>query len=1023
MPRRGAAVAEQPGLLEARVKTAPCVPAIRTAVEEWRSKGYKGATETSRRLLNHWFFTDHRLPNGASFRYHHFQREAIETLIYLYEVASVRRHKTLLETYAPNLPDLRLLQYDDFARYAVKMATGSGKTKVMSLAVAWQYFNAVAEGREDYARTFLILAPNVIVFERLRVDFAGGRVFRTDPVIPAELEIFWDLDVYLRGESERAGSTGALYLTNIQQFYERPNGGESDEPEELTAVLGPRPPARTLEVEDFDKRIVARGAPCLVINDEAHHTHDEESEWNKVIHRLDAESETGLAGQLDFTATPRYSKGSLFTWTVYDYPLKQAIIDAVVKRPMKGVAAGIREQPSDVASTRYQAYLTAGVERWREYREQLGPLGKKPILFVMLNDTSEADDVADYLRVKYPAEFGGERLLVIHTDRTGEVSKKDLDKARAVAREVDEAESPVNAIVSVLMLREGWDVQNVTVVVGLRPYTSKANILPEQAIGRGLRLMFRDLGSTYVERVDVIGNKKFIEFVEQLEREEDLELETFKIGADKLVIQSIQPDPEKLDRDIAVPQLSPILARKKTLAEEIAALDVAGMSPPPLPKKEQDAAAQQFHYEGYDIVTLEKLVERDYRIPEAQTPEEVISYYAKRIAQDLKLPSQFAALVPRVREFLETRAFGAPVDLYDAAILKAISTGVAQYVTVKSFAGALRDVIVVEQTPVLELSDRTLSETKPFPYSRPTVPAKKTVFNLVACDNEFERQFACFLEDAPDVRAFAKLPSQFGFVIEYTDSASNLRYYEPDFVAVLQDGSHHLVETKGREDVDVARKDRAAQIWCENATLLTETAWSYVKVPQKEFERLQPAEFAELAYLFAAEPVAREAASSVARLIALGESETLEFKSSARWDMKENRENPVMEKIVVKTVAGFLNSAKGGTLLIGVGDDGSVVGIEHDLKTLKRKPDVDGYELFLHTLLLGACGKDAGQFIGVSFPKVRGETVCQIAVRPSTRPIFVKEEKGQQFYARMGNQTVPLSMEETWNYCRARWRE
>ena len=95
--------------------------------------------------------------------------------------------------------------------------------------------------------------------------------------------------------------------------------------------------------------------------------------------RLHAEVSGGLAAQLDFTATPRHSKGQLFSWTVFDYPLKQAIIDNVVKRPLKGIAQGIAEQRSDVASTRYQAYLAAGVERWKEYREQLTPLGKKPV--------------------------------------------------------------------------------------------------------------------------------------------------------------------------------------------------------------------------------------------------------------------------------------------------------------------------------------------------------------------------------------------------------------------------------------------------------------------------------------------------------------------------------------------------------------------------------------------------------------------------------------------------------------------
>jgi type III restriction enzyme len=844
----------QLNLLQVQTKTAPAVPAIRDAVADWRARGYKGTTDTTGLLLAHWFKTDHRLPGGRTFRYHPAQQEAVETLVYLYEVASVRRQKALLERFAPGLPCVRLLQYDDFTRYCVKMATGSGKTKVMALAVAWQYFNAVAEGRDDYARTFLILAPNVIVFERLATDFGGGHIFRNDPVIPPELRIFWDLDCYRRGDAERASSSGALYLTNVQQLYERAPTA-ADEPDALTAVLGPRPPAKALEIEDFDTRIAARGVPCLVLNDEAHHTHEEESEWNKVIRRLHAALPGGLTGQFDFSATPRFSKGALFTWTVYDYPLKQAILDNLVKRPLKSIAAGIHERPSDHASVRYQAYLTAGVERWREYRALLAGLGKRPILFVMLNDTAEADDVADYLRVKYPDEFAGDKLLVIHTKRNGEVSDKDLPEARRVAREVDEEHSPVNAIVSVLMLREGWDVNNVTVIVGLRPYSSKANILPEQTIGRGLRLMFRDLNAAYQERVDVIGNQAFMDFVTQLERDEDLELDTFDLDKDKLVIVKVFPDRDKLDMDVTIPRLSPILARKKTLAEEIAALDVAAFPlQSPLPKKEDDPAAQQFHYESYDIVTLEKLIERDYTIPVAQTSQEVISYYAKRIAQDVKLPSQFAALVPKVREFLATRAFGGPVDLDTPAMIKAISSNVAQYVTVKTFAQALRGLVVEQLTPRLETAGRPLSETPPFPYSRPTLPASKTVFNLIACDNEFERRIAQFFEDAPDVTRFAKLPSQFGFAIEYTDAATNLRYYEPDFVVVLADDAHYLVETKGREDVDVAHKDRAAQVWCENATLLTATAWRYLKIPQPELAKLQPTAFDDL-LVFAPPPL------------------------------------------------------------------------------------------------------------------------------------------------------------------------
>lgn len=844
MPRTKKPDPAQLGLLDIKTNTAPCVPKLREAVTAWRDGGYKGVTATTRQLLNYWFRTDHRLPNRRTFSYHYAQREAIETLIYLYEVACVRNQTDLIQQFA-NRTDIRLLQNDLFARYCVKMATGSGKTKVMALAIVWQYLNAVAEGRDDYARSFLMLAPNVIVFERLRTDFGSGRIFKTDPMIPPELQTFWDFDCYMRGDGERASALGALYLTNVQQLYIRPDGDDT-EPDIMTEMLGKKPPAKKIETDGFELRIAARRGHCMVLNDEAHHTHDEGSEWNACIRRIHQALDPCTVIQLDVTATPRHSKGALFTWTIYDYPLKQAILDNIVKRPVKGLAAGIAERPSDHASVRYQAYLTAGVERWREYRVQLAPLKKKPLLFVMLNDTTEADDVGDYLRTKYPADFGGDGLLIIHTDRSGEVSTKDLEAARKVARDVDRAESPVNAIVSVLMLREGWDVQNVTVIVGLRPYSSKANILPEQTIGRGLRLMFRDLGTTYTERVDVIGNKNFIEFVEQLEKEEDIELETFQIGKDKLVIVNIQPDPAKMDKDIALPVLSPLLARKKTLADEIAAIDIGALTCPKLPRKEGDAASKQFHYEGYDILTLQKLIERDYTIPEPQTSQEVISYYAKRIAQDVKLPSQFAALVPKVRAFLETRAFGEPVSLDSPAMIKAIASNVAMYVTIKTFTAALRNLVVETLTPQLTHSGRKLSETPGFPYSRPTFAAGKTVFSLVACDNEFERRFAKFLQDAEDVIAFAKLPSQFGFAIEYTDNALNLRYYEPDFVVALDDGAFALLETKGREDVDVAHKDRAARLWCENATLLTEQCWSYIKVPQSDFDQLQPTTYADI---------------------------------------------------------------------------------------------------------------------------------------------------------------------------------
>src|SRR5437016_605953 len=274
----------------------------------------------------------------------------------------------------------------------------------------------------------------------------------------------------------------------------------------------------------------------------------------------------------------------------------------------------------------------------------------------MMNDTKDADDVADWLAKAYPAEFGDGKMQTIHTNKSGEISDKELDKARETVKNVDRADNAINAIVSVLMLREGWDVQNVTVVVGLRPYTAKANILPEQAIGRGLRLMFRDLTADYTERVDIIGNQKFLDFVDDLEKLEDLKLDTFELGKDPVRILTIMPLAERKEFDIGLPVLSPTLVRKKSLADEIASLEVMTFQTMLLPLTADDPNNKTFRYEGHDIITLQKIVERDYKVPEPQTAQELIGYYARRIAEAVKLPSQFAALAPKIRDFFENKA-------------------------------------------------------------------------------------------------------------------------------------------------------------------------------------------------------------------------------------------------------------------------------------------------------------------------------------------------------------------------------
>jgi hypothetical protein len=125
---------------------------------------------------------------------------------------------------------------------------------------------------------------------------------------------------------------------------------------------------------------------------------------------------------------------------------------------------------------------------------------------------------------------------------------------------------------------------------------------------------------------------------------------------------------------------------------------------------------------------------------------------------------------------------------------------------------------------------------------------------MVPCDNDFEKAFARFLDNADDIQSFAKLPQPFGFSIDYIDGGMNLRSYYPDFAAIDKAGTHWLIETKGMESAEVSQKDSAAANWCENASNLTNVAWKYIKVPQKGFEVLQPRHFADLAALSSPQP-------------------------------------------------------------------------------------------------------------------------------------------------------------------------
>ena len=341
----------------------------------------------------------------------------------------------------------------------------------------------------------------------------------------------------------------------------------------------------------------------------------------------------------------------------------------------------------------------------------------------------------------------------------------------------------------------------------------------------------------YQERVDIIGTEKFMEFVGNLDDD------TGPIPGEPINgpihIVTIAPDyANKGAMDIAMPNINPIYERRNDTRDQVSQLDINTIEVGNLPFSLEPLDDETFRYLGLDALTDEVEIERIYRLPSPNTCSEVISYYASRIASETTLPTHFDVITEKVREFFTKRAFGQEIDLEDNTLAMVLSRPAIGYLTVQGFARAIRPLTRQEREPSLASAPSYLSHTEPFPWSRPTCEAAKTIFNLVAADNNFEREFARFLEAAPDVVRFAKLPTKFGFKIQYVANTGNIRHYYPDFVAVDSNGLHHLIETKGLEDPNVVNKDRAARLWCHNATQLTGTSWQFVKVAQVDFSDL-----------------------------------------------------------------------------------------------------------------------------------------------------------------------------------------
>lgn len=868
---------------------------LRAAVREWRegiSGGgqYAGASDTTLELLDHWFFRDHKvsLPDGASypFRYHFCQREAIETLIYLIEVRRVNRLTSLVAEFGGLNAEIAALgvdpDSDQWARYAFKMATGSGKTKVMSLAIVWSYFHALRESESPMARHFVAVAPNITVFERLRVDFdppeGGPSIFDNDPLIPPAWRGDWNLTVTLQDDAGGAATGGVLYLTNIHRLYD-PAVRKKKEAETYAWAGPPVSKAKALDTGEALRERVTSHRRVMVMNDEAHHVWDPNSAWNDAIDFINMTirrkfgEDYGIVAQLDFSATPKDNKGQFFQHIICDFPLGEAVDAGIVKTPIIGRASNLKEQPGDDAAIVYQRHLLLGYERWKASREEWGKSGKKALMFVMTEDTKAADQITRELNASQLFKDLNGRTINLHTNLKGklkkigkgaaayqefiesdkDISDEDLRALRKLSRELD-SDPQHYCIVSVLMLREGWDVRNVTTIVPLRPYSSKANILPEQTLGRGLRRMTAP--GEVDEILTVVEHKAFASLYQQELSQEGLEIEVVEIDKVPRTTVTIYPDPTKPNfqkLELELPQLVQeyhVVAELKGLGIGDVRGRFAKMGLKPLRMGEK--ATSEIDYEGRTLLTDEVVQQMKIYIPLLKSGFGAVSYYREQLERMCSIRGTHAALAPLLQSFFEEILFEERRNLNDPQLVNRLGDGdVAEHVRAV-FVPLIRERTIRREERVPVAQPVRLSSWKPFQAThsetRPTVSSPGTLFNLVPCNRELEVAFAKFITGASDVEAFAKNAGPQALRIDYLAAGSRLAFYTPDFFVRTHDGNCFLVETKGREDREVPAKARAAVAWCKGASS-KKAKWTYVYVPQGSFGRLDSDHFKDLVSL------------------------------------------------------------------------------------------------------------------------------------------------------------------------------
>ncbi|MGM9777944.1 MAG: DEAD/DEAH box helicase family protein, partial [Prevotella sp.] len=554
-------------------------------------------TPTTKELLKWWFSEEQCSIRKRNF--HEGQRQAILNIIYLHEVAKIN---TVTDTYEfvgddliaqADLATLAKAKYQ-IPKYAVKMATGTGKTWVMHAMLLWQMLNARHEDEPSgrFTKNFLIVAPGLIVYDRLLDAFCGrikrGTEYRDfdtndfvlnqDVFIPTHLrqEVFSFIQNNVvtkeEGIGRKATGDGMIALTNWHLFENQLEDEEPQEGEEISVpeIIGQLLPIRPGKAAGNDLGMLDRRTlrgneieyltglkDIMVINDEAHHIHElkrggeiEEVEWQKGLNAI-AEGKGHRFFQIDFSATPYDNRGSgkkmqkcYFPHIVVDFDLASAMRKGMVKT----LLLDRRQELTELEHLDYKAerdergkvsglsdgqrlMIRAGLAKLAKLEKDFTEVDetKNPKMLIICEDTSVSPFVEQFILDEGLAQ---DDVVTVDSNQKGEVTEEEWKELKTKLFDIDKYRKP-KVIVSVLMLREGFDVNNICVIVPLR--SSEAPILLEQIIGRGLRLMWREdeyqsiknddrrrvlqlhtKPQTYIDMLSIIEHPAFIQFYEDL---------------------------------------------------------------------------------------------------------------------------------------------------------------------------------------------------------------------------------------------------------------------------------------------------------------------------------------------------------------------------------------------------------------------------------------------------------------------------------------------------------------------------